>query len=322
MKGTEKRFVCLLAIVILFFGVAGCGKNPQASSTPFTSTPTASSPARAANDNQNPSQEDVRPDIEQRRQQAQEEAQKTIDQEAAGAIEETKNVVKAIADNRIVDAFAGIERVNGTINVLLARYPAAAQIPVAAEVDVIDLAPTDRKSISNIVTAVNAAILEQDFPSARVLLHGLTSELRVRTYNMLLATYPNALRDAARLLDQQKTKEASDVLITALNTLTVVDRVDPLPLLIAQKEINKAESLGDKDKDAALNLLADSRMQLERARALGYAGKDPEYDALNKSISDLQNQLKGNRSPLQAFTDLREKLSAFFKKQSGTSRHS
>ena len=317
MKGTEKRFVCLLAIVILFFGVAGCGKNPQASSTP-----NASSPARAENDNQNPSQEDVRPDIEQRRQQAQEEAQKTIDQEAAGAIEETKNVVKAIADNRIVDAFAGIERVNGTINVLLARYPAAAQIPVAAEVDVIDLAPTDRKSISNIVTAVNAAILEQDCPSARVLLHGLTSELRVRTYDMLLATYPNALRNAARLLDQHKTKEASDVLITALNTLTVVDRVDPLPLLIAQKEINKAESLGDKDKDAALNLLADSRMQLERARALGYAGKDPEYDALNKSISDLQNQLKGNGSPLQAFTDLREKLSAFFKKQSGTSRHS
>ena len=317
MKGTEKRFVCLLAIVILFFGVAGCGKNPQASSTP-----NASSPARAENDNQNPSQEDVRPDIEQRRQQAQEEAQKTIDQEAAGAIEETKNVVKAIADNRIVDAFAGIERVNGTINVLLARYPAAAQIPVAADVQIIDLAPTDRKSISNIVTAVNAAILEQDFPAARVLLHGLTSELRVRTYNMLLATYPNSLRDAARLLDQQKTKEASDVLITALNTLTVVDRVDPLPLLIAQKEINKAESLGDKDKDAALNLLADSRMQLERAKALGYAGKDPEYDALNKSISDLQNQLKGNRSPLQAFTDLREKLSAFFKKQSGTSRHS
>jgi YfdX protein len=317
MNDTRKRFVCLLAIVILCFGAGGCGKNPQASSTP-----PASSPARAENDNQNPPQQDVRPDIEQRRQQAQEEAQKTIDQEAVGAIEETKNVVKEIADNRIVDALAGIERATGTINVLLARYPVAALIPVAAEVHVIDLAPTDRKSISNIVTAVNAAMLEQDFPSARVLLHGLTSEVRVRTYNLPLETYPSVLRDAARLLDQQKNKEASDMLITALNTLTVVDRVDPLPLLIAQKEINKAESLGDKDKDAALKLLADSRMQLERAKALGYAGKDPEYDALNNSISNLEKQLKGNVNTLRAFTDLRDQFSAFFKKQSGTSRHS
>jgi len=321
MKATEKRFVCLLAILILCFGEASCGKNPQASSTPSTSESASSAP-RAENDNQNRPQQDVRPDIEQRRQRAQHEVEKTIDQEAVAAIDETRDVVRAIADNRIVDALAGIERATAKINVLLARYPAAAMIPVTVEVNVIDLAPVDRKSISNIVTAVNAAILELDFPSARVLLHGLTSELRVRTYNLPLATYPSALRDAARLIDQQKNKEASDVLTTALNTLTVVDRVDPLPLLIAQKEINKAENLADKDKDTALKLLADSRMQLERATALGYAGKDPEYDALNKSISDLEKQLKGNGNTLQAFTELKEKLSSFFKRQSGVSRHS
>jgi len=37
------------------------------------------------------------------------------------------------------------------------------------------------------------------------------------------------LKEAARLLDQKKTKEASDVLLTALNTLMVVDNVTPLP---------------------------------------------------------------------------------------------
>src|SRR5262245_61542894 len=107
MKATEKRFVCLLAILILCFGAASCGKNPQASSTPSTSESASSAP-RAENDNQNPPQQDVRPDIEQRRQRAQQEAQKAIDQEAVAAMDETRDVVRAIADNRIVDALAGI----------------------------------------------------------------------------------------------------------------------------------------------------------------------------------------------------------------------
>src|SRR6266850_4875609 len=117
------------------------------------------------------------------------------------AIAETRAAVKAIADNNRTEAIAAIERATGTINVLLARYPTAALIPVSAEVDVIDLAPQNIDAIRAVTDYVDAAVTQKDYPTARLLLHGLTSELRIRTYNLPLARYTDALREAARLLD-------------------------------------------------------------------------------------------------------------------------
>jgi hypothetical protein len=73
---------------------------------------------------------------------------------------------------------------------------------------VFDTAPEDIDAILEIADAVDAAILLDDYPAARALLYGLMSELRVRTYNLPLATYPVALTEAARLLDEKKNDEA------------------------------------------------------------------------------------------------------------------
>ena len=155
-----------------------------------------------------------------------------------------------------------------------------------------------------------------------MLLDGLTSEIRVRTTNLPLVTYPIALQTAARLLDEKKTDEASGVLLTALNTLVVIDHVTPLPLLLTGVAIDAAQSLREKDKDAAQTHLATARHELERAKELGYAGKDPEYKALNRSIADLEKQLKGNGDTQSAFERLKERVSTFFKRQSETKRPS
>jgi hypothetical protein len=137
-----------------------------------------------------------------------------------------------------------------------------------------------------------------------------------------LATYPLALREAARLLDQNKTDEAKAVLQTALNTLVVVDRVAPLPILVAQSAIDQAQAQRDKDKDAARRSLALARAELDRAKELGYAGNDPEYAALSQSISDIEKQLKGNQDSTSAFARLREKVSSFFHRQAGSVKKS
>ena len=97
-----------------------------------------------------------------------------------------------------------------------------------------------------------------------MLLHGLTSEIRVRTYDLPLATYPASLGEAARLLDEKKTNEASNALMTALNTLVVIDRVTPLPLLVAQAAIDSAQADASKDKNAAQALLGAAKAELER----------------------------------------------------------
>ncbi|MGH9645060.1 MAG: YfdX family protein, partial [Terriglobales bacterium] len=186
--------------------------------------------------------------------------------------------------------------------------------------DVIDTAPHDTHAILDIAKDVSRAVDEKDYPTARALLSALTSEIRVRTYNLPLATYQDALQDAARLLDKKSNNDASSVLLTALNTLVVVDRVTPLPLVLAREAINQAQEKSRQDKNSAQNLLKVAKNEVERARELGYTGKDKEYADLNNQISSLEKQLRGNQDASAAFSKLKEKMSAFLKRQSEQKR--
>jgi hypothetical protein len=303
--------VCAFATILLTI-LGSANWCPGADSTGGASA--ASANARAQ------SQAQANPEVEKQRQEAEQEARKTLDQDAAAAIAETSNAVKAVAQGKTDQAFSGIERAIGKINVLLARNPANALIPVELQVDVIDAAPWDSQTIRSIGKAAERAVEDRDYPGARVLLQHLISEIRVRTYNLPLATYPTALKEAARLLDQKRQDEAKAVLQTALNTLAVIDHVRPLPLAAAQDAVERAQGLRDKDKDAAQRLLAEAKTELDRARDLGYAGKDPEYAALNQAISDVEKQLTGNQDSTSAFAKLKEKVKSFFKRQSDSEK--
>jgi hypothetical protein len=236
------------------------------------------------------------------------------------AVRETRTAIAAIADGKTDDALAAIERATGKIDVLVSRNPATALLPVAFQVVVVDAAPTDLQAVRERAKAADRAVANKDYPTARVLLDGLASEIRIRTYHLPLATYPAALKDAGRLLDQKKPQEASAVLLTAVNTLAIVDRVNPLPLVLAGAAVDQAESLREKDKAAAQLLLAVARNEIERAKELGYAGTDAEYASLSKSISTLETQLKGNENTTSVFSSLRGRLSSFFQRQSEVKR--
>jgi hypothetical protein len=277
--------------------------------------------------NQTPEQADVekqrraaeqqaRPGVEQQRKEAQQEAEKTLDKEAIDAISLTQKAINAISNNKNDEALSTIEQATGKINVLLARNPSTALIPVNLQVDVIDTAPHDVQAIREVAQDASKAVDEKNFPAARLLLYSLMSEIRVRTYNLPLATYPAALQEAARLLDQKKANDASNTLLTALNTLVVVERATPLPLLLAREAINTAQAQSQKDKQTAQALLETAKKEVERSKELGYAGKAQEYAALNSEISNLEKQLKGNEDVGAVFAKLKDKLGAFLKRQS------
>ncbi|MGC2402164.1 MAG: YfdX family protein, partial [Acidobacteriaceae bacterium] len=101
------------------------------------------------------------------------------------------------------------------------------------------------------------------------LLYGLTSEIRVRTYNLPLATYPLALTEAARLLDQQKNQDANTVLLTALNTLAIIDRVTPLPLVLARAGDRSSSRTEPEGQGRSANAAGNGQ---EAARAFKRAG--------------------------------------------------
>jgi hypothetical protein len=298
----------------LGLGLASCNRAQAANDTaPAQGQAHAGSPRQEA-------QSQARPELEKQRKDAEQQAAKTLDRDAIAAIEETRKATKAIAEDKPSDALAAIERATGKINILLARNPATGLIPVEVEAEIIDGAPADVQAIRERAKALQKAVSDKDYPAARLLLLGLTSELRVRTYDLPLATYPAALKEAARLLDQKKPREAETLLLTALNTLVVIERISPLPLLAAQSAIGEAQALHEKDRDGALKLLAVARNELDRAKELGYAGNDPEYAALNKAISDLEVQLKGHEDATSAFSRLKERMTAFFKRQAETER--
>jgi hypothetical protein len=261
-------------------------------------------------------EQQARPEIENQRQQQEQQAQQSVNKDAVAALQETQKAISAISANKTSEALTAIEQANGKINILLARNPSSALIPVSVEVDVIDNAPRDSKAVLELATNAAKAMDDDNYPAARVLLDALRSEIRDRTYHLPLATYPDALKEAARLLDQKKNDEAKVVLLTALNTLVAIDKVTPIPLLLARTALNGAQVESQKDKAAAQKLLEAAKAEVLRAKQLGYAGKDPEYVALNNDISNLEKQLKGGGEIASLFNRLKEKLAAFTNRQS------
>jgi hypothetical protein len=263
----------------------------------------------------NRAEQQARPDLEKWRNEAEQQALKTLDKDAIAAIEQTVQAIDSIAAGKTADALKGIEEATGKVNIVLARNPELALIPVSIEALIIDTAPRDIDDIEKLADAADKAILVDDFPTARALLGALRSEVRVRTYNLPLGIYPTALQEAARLLDKDS-QAASIALLAALNTLVTVDQVTPLPLLVAQEAINQAQTSAQKDKNAAQKVVETAELELNRAMALGYAGQDPEYPALKEDISNLKKQLKGSEDATSAFSKLKTRLGAFLKRES------
>jgi hypothetical protein len=309
MKNHLEKPLLIIALILAFnFGLASTIRAQVSGQAPTTS--------------QAQSQTQASPDIEKQRQDAEAQASKTLDQDAITAIAETQNAAKAIADGKIDEARAAIEQATGKINGLVTCDPATALVPVEVQAEVIDTALADIDTIKLRAQAAKLAVEDKDYPAARVLLDGLISEIRVRVHALPLATYPAALKDSARLLDEKKDTEARQTLQLALNTLVIIDKVNPLPLVLAQKAINDAQAIRESDKDGAAKLLAIAKYQTERAKELGYAGNDKEYASLNTAISELEKQLKGNQNTTSAFTQLIDKVTAFFQRQSSSEKKS
>jgi hypothetical protein len=302
MKDIKHLLIPITASSLGLFVAAGAAADSQST----TKSPALAAPVGTTG-----------PSVEQQRSAVQKQSDNAIDKDAVAAIDEAQRAIKAITEGKNDQALAAIERATGKISVLTARKPSDALIPVKTEVAIIDLAPKDPVVVDAMTSAARAALSSSDFPKARTLLDQLASEIHVKTYHLPLATYPAAMQTAARLLDEKKSDEARQTLVTALNTLIVTDQALPLPLIEAQGAIKDAQGQREQDKTAARKLLGEAKQDLDRAKALGYANKDPEYASLNQSMTDLDKQLGGAESTSSAFVTLREKMNAFFDRVTG-----
>lgn len=140
-------------------------------------------------------------------------------QEAIAALEVTQNAIAAIEQGKTQEAIQAMERATGKIDILVVRYPELALVPVSTQVAVIDVAPLDVSAIERIRNQIKSAINAENYPAARELLNNLMSEIRTTTLNLPLVTYPDAMKEAARLLNDGQTEQAQSVLLNMIDHL-------------------------------------------------------------------------------------------------------
>jgi predicted RNA-binding protein with EMAP domain len=248
----------------------------------------------------------------------------TVTEESRQAVEilqETQQVIGLIAEKKNKEAEEKLAGVIGKLEILLAKYPEMSLIPVNSTVEVHDVI-ADVKSVEDVMKQVREAIEKGYYQQAKWLLNDLSSEMIIKTAYLPMATYPAAMKLAAKLMSENKNEEAVGVLVKALTTLVVKEDILPLPVLRAQEFIFEALAVMDNDKtfkenkETLLALLDAAEYQLKLAEAMGYGKKDKEYKELADAIDDLKSLVeKGKeKKTRKALNKLSDKLETFKKR--------
>tara|TARA_B100000029_G_scaffold351542_4_gene344012 strand:+ start:902 stop:1816 length:915 start_codon:yes stop_codon:yes gene_type:complete len=226
-------------------------------------------------------------------------------EEAASALEETQAAIYAIDSGNTDEAIDALARATGKLEIILAREPSLALAPVGTSVVEHDLLATP-EAVKELRDRIEDLIDDDRLQVARRLMDGLASEMVVSVSNLPLATYPDAIKRAAALLDEQKPEEAKLVLLNALSTVVVTDTIIPLPIVRAEAHVAAAKELAAKedrtaeDNQAIVAALAAAREQIELGQALGYATKQ-DLDNLLEAIDELEEETKGDNAAASFF---------------------
>lgn len=226
-------------------------------------------------------------------------------EEAASALEETQAAIYAINSGNTDEAIDALARATGKLEIVLAREPSLALAPVGTSIVEHDLLATP-EAVKELRDRIEDLIDDDRLQVARRLMDGLASEMVVSVSNLPLATYPDAIKRAAALLDEQKPEEARLVLLNALGTVVVTDTIIPLPIVRAEahvaagKELAAKEDRTAEDNQAIVAALAAAREQIELGQALGYATKQ-DLENLLEAIDELEEETKGDNAAASFF---------------------
>jgi hypothetical protein len=217
--------------------------------------------------------------------------------DAVTALQETLRAFDLLAANRPDDAVAALERATGKLDLVLAADPGLALAPVDVRVVIHDVL-VDPGAVMVVRRQATDALALGRVQVARHLLADLASEYVISVTSLPLATYPAAIRQAGALIHGGRAAEAAAVLQTALATLVVEDTIIPLPLVRAEALIDQARPLAGKAERTAeensrlQRMIADARLQLQLAQALGYATRE-DLDGLLDQLRQIERATQG-----------------------------
>ena len=245
------------------------------------------------------------------------EKRKKLVADATAALAETHKALRALENKKNDAALKALAEVTGKLDLIVARDPKLAQVPVETEVVTYDLL-TDLDTIKKVIKEAKAHLNDGEIQKARPLVANLASEIQYRTLHLPLATYPSAIKAIAPLIDAGKIDEAKAGLQAVLNTLVVTtDDVVPLPKLRAEHLLKQAQELAEKkdrskeENDKLAKHLQASREQLQMAELLGY-GKKEDFNPMYEQISEIEKKSAGGKSGTGWFDKIKQQLSNLF----------
>lgn len=239
---------------------------------------------------------------------------RTLIAEAVSALQESYTALDLLSAGRPDDAVQALARATGKLEVVLTADPGLALAPVDVRVTTHDViaTPADVKRLRDLA---EAALNDGRVQDARRLIAGLASESVISTANIPLARYPAAIKQAAARILAGSAAEGRAMLETALATLVVEDIIVPLPLARAEASLGLAQPLAEKAQRSAAetarlqHLLADARLQIDLAKALGYATKR-DIDALSDALNAIKAKTEGDGSGKGLFDRIKALFSA------------
>lgn len=237
--------------------------------------------------------------------------------EAISAIEEVQVAVKYLGDKSTDKANSALERAIGKLDLVLAKEPGLALLPILTEVSIRDFI-ADSKTVKAVVKAAQSRMDAGEIQKSRRILMPFASEITQTSVSLPTATYPIAIRAAARLLSEGKAGEAKTELQIALDSLVRTERSVPLPIVRAQAlidEVNRQIKENKVNKSEANLLLDDADTQLNLAEDFGYGTRKQEFSDLANRLKQIKKNLnddKDNKALLTRLVDdlknLKEKI--------------
>lgn len=260
--------------------------------------------------------EGVQSQVESKQAEKATQLRKKLLAEAALAIDDTKKALAFLDKKNSKEALAALERVTGKLELIISREPGLALAPIDMNVAVQDLL-ADPDTVKVILKEARDLLGDGEVQKARPLLANLSSEMVFSTINIPLATYPQAIKAVARLIDENKLNEAKTALEAALSTLVVTVVIIPLPVLRAELLLKEAEKLAEKsnrsekDNESLSNQLSEARKQVRLAEVLGY-GQKKTYKPIYEQIDQIEKKSRGGKSGRGWFDNIKKKVSELF----------
>ncbi len=229
------------------------------------------------------------------------EKAKSIEDEAAAIAAETQKAIMALNNKDTKGATSLLQGISAKLDNLLAKNPGMDLVPAGVETDVYDFDGSN-KQVTNAIDEAEGLLKHGKLQTARNIVAGMASEIRVTTTSIPLGTYPAAIKQIIPLIDAGKIDQAAVELNDLLDTLVVTTDVMPLPVLRAEELLTAAADLERRDdlskeaNRAEIQQFTDAaKEKLELAQLLGYGEKD-DYKPLYKEIDAIHKTLFSEKS--------------------------